>query len=78
MSESTYHPPVSNLCREGATLEEWAGGPGGLRILRNHQDCARGHAEGLEPEHLIPGEPGIPVLHPGPNCDASASLSADC
>lgn len=76
--EPTYHPPLPNLCREGTTLEERTGGPGSLRVLRNHQDCARGHADGLEPEHLIPREPGIPTLYAGANYDPPASSPTGC
>lgn len=76
--QPTNHPPVSNLCREGATLEEWAGGPGSLCFLGNHQDCACGHANRLEPEHLISGEPGIPALYPGPDYDPLASPPTGC
>lgn len=78
MPKPTHHPSLPNLCREGATLEEWAGGPGSLCFLRNDEDCSCGHADRLEPEHLVPGELGIPALYPGPNYEPPASLSTGC
>lgn len=54
-------PSVSYVCRKEPALEGWGGHPACLCVHGGHQDHPHRPPAGLEPKHLLSGEPGLPT-----------------
>lgn len=54
-------PSISYLCRKEPAVEGWSGHPACLCVHGGHQDHPHRPPAGLEPEHLLSGEPGLPT-----------------